>query len=150
LSHTSNPLCCGYFGDRVSLFAYAAWTVILLFYVSCCSWEGRKERWICRYKLFLSKIQSSQLVLFTLVWRPNHSCEVSSVRTGEGRAGQWGAIQLLCPSPFSFTGRVRCQCALRSRGHLLLHPTTFSYPMVKTSCLWIFFFQIRKLKMLPR
>jgi hypothetical protein len=38
---TLQSFCSGYFGDTVSLSAQAAWITILLFYVSCCSWDDR-------------------------------------------------------------------------------------------------------------
>jgi hypothetical protein len=41
LSHMLNPICSGYFGDRVSFLTPAAWTAILLFYASCRRWDDR-------------------------------------------------------------------------------------------------------------
>jgi hypothetical protein len=38
LSHSTSPFCIGYFWDRVSFYARAAWIVILLFELPCRTW----------------------------------------------------------------------------------------------------------------
>jgi hypothetical protein len=40
-SHVASPFYCGYFWDKVFLFARTAWAVILLLYVSYHSWDDR-------------------------------------------------------------------------------------------------------------
>jgi hypothetical protein len=40
-NHTSTLFCCGYFGDRVSLFAWAGLDWVLLFYTSHHHWGYR-------------------------------------------------------------------------------------------------------------
>jgi hypothetical protein len=51
LSYSSSPFFSGYFRDMVSSFLRQRWTMILLIYASCCSWN---DRCMAPYTVFFS------------------------------------------------------------------------------------------------